>query len=72
MGSLWKHCSIKGPPQAFRGKFRSLRGVVAGSLGFLSSCVSTCGLLVSPQGSQISFGVVRGTSGFLVHRCRNE
>ena len=28
--------------------------------------------LVSPQISQISFGVVRGTSGFLVPRCRDE
>ena len=28
--------------------------------------------LVSPQGSHISFGVARGTSGFLVHRCRDE
>ena len=30
------------------------------------------GPLVSPQGRQISFGVARGTSGFLVHRCRDE
>ena len=28
--------------------------------------------LVSPQGSQISFGVGRGTSGLLVHHCRDE
>ena len=27
---------------------------------------------VSPQGSQISFGVERGTSGFFAHRCRDE
>ena len=41
---LWKGCSIKGPPQACRGEFRSL-GEVVGlvSLGFLSSCMSTCG-----------------------------
>ena len=25
-----------------------------------------------PQVSQISFGVARGTSGFLMHRCRDE
>ena len=29
-------------------------------------------LLVSPQGSQISFGVARCTSGFQVNRCRDE
>ena len=27
---------------------------------------------MSPHGSQISFGVARGTSGFLMHRCRDE
>ena len=30
------------------------------------------GLLVSPQGSQISFGVGKGSLGFLAHRCRDE
>ena len=29
-------------------------------------------LLVSPQGSQISFGIVRGTLGFLAHPCMDE
>ena len=43
MGFLWKHCSIIGPAQAFRGEFRGLRRVVAGSLTFLSSCLSTWG-----------------------------
>ena len=43
VGFLWKRCSVKGPPQACRGEFRNLPGVVAGSLGFLSSCVSTWG-----------------------------
>ena len=28
--------------------------------------------LVSSQGSQISFGFVRGTSAFLLHRCGDE
>ena len=42
MGFLWKRCSLKRPPQACR-EFRGLFGVVAGSLGFLSSCVSTWG-----------------------------
>ena len=27
---------------------------------------------MSPQGSQISFGVARGASRFLMHRCRDE
>ena len=44
VGFLWKHCSIKGPPQACRGEFRGLRGAVAGNLGLLSSCVSTWGI----------------------------
>ena len=43
MGFLWTHCSVKGPPQACLGEFRSLRGVVVGSLGYLWSCMSTCG-----------------------------
>ena len=29
-------------------------------------------LLMSPQGSHISFRVVRCTSGFVVHRCSDE
>ena len=40
---LWKCCRVKGPPQAYSGEFRGLRGIVAGSLGFFSSCVSTWG-----------------------------
>ena len=40
---LWKCCRVKGPPQEYSGEFRGLRGIVAGSLGFLSSCVSTWG-----------------------------
>ena len=28
--------------------------------------------LMSPQGSQISFGIARGTLGLLAHHCRNE
>ena len=42
-GFLWKRYSLIGPPQAGRGEFRSLRGVVVGSLGFVLSCVSTRG-----------------------------
>ena len=29
-------------------------------------------LLVSPQGCHISFVIVRGTSGFFTHHCRDE
>ena len=43
VGFLLKHCSVNGPTQACRGEFCGLCGVVAGSLGFLSSCVSTWG-----------------------------
>ena len=43
VGFLWKHCSVKVRTQARRGDFCGLRGVVAGSLGFLSSCMSTWG-----------------------------
>ena len=43
MGFLWKCCSVKGPPRAYMGEFCALPGVVAGSLVFLSSSVSTWG-----------------------------
>ena len=38
---LGKHCSVKGPHLVWRGEFRSFCGVVAGSLGFLSSSMGT-------------------------------
>ena len=41
LGFLWKHCNVKEPPKVSRGEFFSLRGFVAESFGFLSSCVST-------------------------------
>ena len=41
VGFRWKRCIVKGPPQACREEFRGLPGVVVGSLGFISSCVST-------------------------------
>ena len=37
----------------------------------LELCVDLGDLLVSPQGSQISFGFVIGTSGFLMHCSRD-
>ena len=43
MGFFGKLLRIKGPPQAWRGEFRGWPGVVAESLGFLSSCVSNWG-----------------------------
>ena len=56
-------------PQACRGELHGLPGVVLGNLGFY---VDLGDLRLSPQGSQISLGVVRGTSGFLAHRCRDK
>ena len=45
--------------------------IVTGILGFLSSCNGDVSEpLVLPQGSQASFGVSRGTSGFLSSCCR--
>ena len=46
---------------------------LAGSLVFLSSCdVELRVLLVLPLGSQVSFKVVTGTSGFLSSHCRGN
>ena len=41
LGFLWKCCSVNGPVQSCRGEFRELGGVLLGSLGVLSSCMST-------------------------------
>ena len=38
----------------------------------LEWCVDLGDPLVSPQGSQIPFGVARGTLGYLGHCCRDE
>ena len=70
MGFLWKCCSIKGPPQSCRGEFRGLHGVMAGSLGFLLSCMSTRGSAHVSSGKSDLFGVGKGPSGFLAHHCR--
>ena len=69
---LWKHCSVKGPNLAWRGYFHGFSRDVVGSLGFLSLRGDLGDMLVFPQGSQISFGVTRGTSGFLLRCCRDE
>ena len=44
MELLGKSCSIKGPHLLWRGELRGFCGVVAGSLGFLSSCFGTWGI----------------------------
>ena len=40
---LGKRCSIKRPHLMWMGEFRGFCGIIVGSLGFLSSCVGTCG-----------------------------
>ena len=70
MGFLWRHCSGKGPHVGLRGESHGFSQVVAGSLGFLSSCDGDLrGLLMLAQRSPVSSRVARGTSGFLLSRC---
>ena len=69
MGFVWRHCSGIGPHLELRGESRGFFRVVAGSLGFLSSCDGDLrDPLMLPQRSWVSFRVVRGTSGFLSSR----
>ena len=71
MGFLWRHCSGKGPHLALRGESRGFSRVVAGSLGFLSSCEGDFrDPLVLLQRSGVSSRVARGTSGFLSSHCQ--
>ena len=71
VGFLWRHCSGKGPHLTLRGESRVFSRVVAGSLGFLSSCHGDLrDQLVLPQSGKVSFRVVRDTSGFLLSHCR--
>ena len=73
VGFLWRHCSGKGPHLAFRGESRVFSRVVAGSLGFLSSCDGDLrDPLMLPQRSRVSSRVVRGTSGFLSSLCQRR
>ena len=56
---------------SLRGQSHSVSLVEAGSFGFLSSCDRDFSEpLVLLQGSQASFQDARGTSGFLLSRCR--
>ena len=65
MGFLSRCCSGKGPHLVLRGESHSFPRGLAGSLGLLSSCdVDLRVLLLLPQGSQVSFRVVTGTSVF--------
>ena len=73
MGFFLRHCSGKGPHLALRGESRGFPRGLAGSLVFLSSCeMELRVLLVLPLGSQVSFKVVTGTSGFLSSHCRGN
>ena len=73
VGFLWKCCIVKGPPQAFREKFLSLPGVVAGNTGFhrlvtvTSGCFSGC--LLEVRNTVELGGASRDPLG-LVHRKR--
>ena len=60
----WPHLALRGESCGFP------RGLV-GSLGFLPGCdVDLRILLILHHGSQVSFRVVTGTSGFLPSHCR--
>ena len=72
VGFLLKRCSVNGPTQACRREFCGLCGVGRKLRVPLELCVDLGDLLVSPQGSQISFGFVIGTSGFLMHCSRDR
>ena len=73
MGFLSRRCIGKGPHLALRGESHGFPRGLAGSLVFLSSCdMELRVLLVLPLGSQVSFKVVTGTSGFLSSHCRGN
>ena len=61
----------KRPRLSLRGESHGFSRVVAKSLEFLSTCDGDLREpLVVPQERQASFHVARGTSGFLLNRCR--
>ena len=64
--------SVKGTPQACRGEYRSLRGIVAGILGLLLNCVSSWVTTHVSSGKSDLLWNCEGPLGFLVHRCRDE
>ena len=73
MGFLLRCCSGKGPHLTLRGESPGfLRGLV-GSLGYLWSCDMDLRVpLILPQGNQVSFRVVAGTSGLLASNCKGN
>ena len=73
VGLLLRCCSGKGTHFTLRGESRGFPQGLAGNLGFLSSCdVDLMVTLVLPLGSQVSFRVVTGTSGFLSSHFRGN
>ena len=73
VGFLMRRCCGKGLHLALRGESCGFPRGLAGSLGFLSSCDMDLRVpLVLPQGSQVSFRVVMGTSGFIANHCRGN
>ena len=56
---------------SFMGESRGVSRIAVGSFVFLSSCDGDLREpLLLPWGSQVSIHVARGTSGFLLSRCR--
>ena len=73
VGFFSRLCSRKGPHLTLWGKSPGFSRVVAGKLGFLSSCDGDLrDPLVLPQESQVSIRVERVLSGFLCSRCKGK
>ena len=72
VGCLWKCSSVKGTPQGEGENFLVCVELGRGAEGSSRVVCRPGGPFVSPQGSQISLGIVRGISGFLAHSGRVE
>ena len=72
MGFVWKRCSVKGIIQGAGENFLVCVELGHGAEGSSRVVCRPGGPLMSPQGSQISLGIVRGISGFLMHLYRVE
>ena len=73
VGFLSRCCSGKGPHLLLRGESPCFPRVLVGSLGFFTSCDMDFKVpLVLPQGNQVSFRDMTGTSGFLTSHCRGN
>ena len=73
VGFLSRRCGRKGPHLMWREESCGFSRGLAGSLGFHSSCDGDLRVpLLLPQGSQVSFRVVTGTSGFLTSHFRGN